>query len=121
MRLIAREGAHAAETPAGTTWASFTSLALPEGRGPLFVAKVANGGTTTANDMGLWATDSTGALRLLLREGDALGTSTVQTFTVLSTVLGSPAQTRSFNNGGSIILRATDATGAQHLLSIAVP
>lgn len=121
LRLIAREGAHAAETPAGTTWTSFTSLALPEGRGPLFVAKLANGGTTTANDMGLWAADSTGALRLLLREGDALGTSTVQTFTVLSTVLGSPAQTRSFNNGGSIILRATDATGAQHLLSIAVP
>ena len=71
--------------------------------------------------MGLWATDSSGELRLLLREGDAIGTSTVKTFTVLSSVVGSPAQTRSFNRIGSVIVRATDMTGAQHLLHIAVP
>ena len=66
-------------------------------------------------------TDSTGALRLLLQEGDAIGTSTVKTFVVLSSVVGSPAQTRSFNSGGSVVVKATDALGAQHLLQIAVP
>ena len=71
--------------------------------------------------MGLWATDSSGELRLLVREGDAIGSSTVKTFTVLSSVTGSPAQTRSFNRIGSVIVRATDMTGAQHLLHIAVP
>lgn len=79
------------------------------------------GGITTANDVGLWATDSTGALRLLLQEGDVIGASTVKTFVVLSSVTGSPAQTRSFNSAGSVIVKATDALGAQHLLLIAVP
>ena len=71
--------------------------------------------------MGLWATDSFGELRLLLREGDIIGASTVKTFAVLSSVVGSPAQTRSFNNTGSVIVRVTDLLGAQHLLHIAVP
>ena len=117
--LVAREGALAAEAGGGV-WKSFASLALPEGRGPMFVAKL-GGAVTAANDVGLWATDSFGGLRLLLREGDALGASTIKSFIVLSSVTGSPAQTRSFNNGGSVIVKATDATGAQHLLHIAVP
>jgi hypothetical protein len=71
--------------------------------------------------VGLWATDSFGALRLLIREGDAIGSSTVKSFTVLSSVPGSPAQTRSFNGGGSVVVRVTDATMAQHLVLIAVP
>ncbi len=129
LDLVAREGYPAAEAGGGV-WKTFTSLALPEGRGPLFVASMHSttagvspgpGGITTATDVGLWATDSTGALRLLLQEGDVIGASTVKTFTVLSSVTGSPAQTRSFNHGGSVLVRATDTLGAQHLLQIAVP
>ena len=130
LSLVAREGAQPPGAPVGARWKAFTSLALPEGRGPIFVAsmhaKIGNaspgpGGVTTANDVGLWATDSFGALRLLMREGDAIGASTVKTFTVLSSVPGSPAQTRSFSNSGNVLVRATDTTGAQHLVLIAVP
>ena len=130
LALVARENAQPPEAPAGAKWKAFTSLALPEGRGPLFVASMHSkigttspgpGGITTANDIGLWATDSNGALRLLLQEGDVIGTSTVKSFTVLSTVAGSPAQTRGFNAGGSVVLKVTDMTGAQHLVQIAVP
>ncbi len=130
MRLVARESAQPPEAPAGAQWKAFTSLALPEGRGPIFVATMHSksgaaspgpGGITTANDVGLWATDSFGALRLLIRKGDAIGASTVRSFTVLGGVIGSPAQTRSFNSLGSVIVKATDTTGAQHLLHIAVP
>lgn len=122
LDLVAREGALAAEAGGGV-WKTFTSLALPEGRGPLFVASLINrtgttlpalpgpGGITTANDVGLWATDSLGGLRLLLQEGDVIGASTVKTFVVLSSVVGSPAQTRSFNSGGSVMVKATDALG----------
>lgn len=78
-------------------------------------------GITTANDVGLWAADGTGALRLLLQEGDTIGASTVKSFTVLSSVLGSPAQTRSFNDYGSVIVRVTDTTNAQHIVHIAIP
>ena len=129
LTLVAREGSLAAEAGGGV-WKAFTSLALPEGRGPLFVASMHSkigttspgpGGITTANDVGLWARDSFGNPRLLLQEGDAIGASTVKTFVVLSSVTGSPAQTRSFNNGGSVVVKATDMLGAQHLLHIAVP
>ena len=109
LTFIAREGAQPPEAPIGAEWKAFTSLALPEGRGPIFVALMVSktgatspgpGGVTTADDVGLWATDSFGALRLLMREGDAIGASMVKTFTVLSSVVGSPAQTRSYNNTG---------------------
>jgi hypothetical protein len=130
LRLIAREGAQPPDAPVGAEWGTFTSLALPEGRGPIFVATMRSkigitspgpGGITAANDTGLWATDSFGALRLVLQEGDAIGTSTVKSFVVISSVAVSPAQTRSFNNSGDIIVKATDALGAQHLLHIALP
>ena len=76
---------------------------------------------TTANDVGLWATSSIGTLRLLMREGDPIGSSTVKTFTVLSMVAGSPAQTRSFNNAGVVVIKVTDMAGAQHLVQVALP
>ena len=78
------------------------------------------GAITTANDVGLWATDFFGNLRLLLREGDAIGSSTVRNYTVLSNVPGSPAQAR-YNDNGNVIVRVTDASNAQHLVLIAVP
>ena len=130
LRLVAREGAQPPEAPAGAQWSAFTSFAMPEGRGPLFVATMrsktgsaspGSGGITTANDIGLWATTSFGALKLLLQEGDLIGAATVKTFTVLTNVTGSPAQTRSFSNNGNVLVRAIDTTGAQHLLQIAVP
>ncbi len=131
LSLVAREGAQPPEAPAGAQWKKFSSLALPEGsRGPIFVAAMHSKTGTVApgpgnifptNDVGLWATDSLGSLRLLLQEGDLIGTSMVKTFSVLSSVPGSPAQTRSFNGGGGVIVKATDTLGAQHLIHIAVP
>ena len=130
LTLIAREGAQPPDAPAGAKWGKFSSLALPEGRGPLFVASMLSktgtlppgpGGVTTANDVGLWATSSIGTLRLLMREGDPIGSSTVKTFTVLSMVAGSPAQTRSFNNAGVVVIKVTDMAGAQHLVQVALP
>lgn len=123
LSLVAREGFPSSDV-AGAQWKAFTSLALPEGaRGPVFVATmtIGTGGITTANDTGLWATDRLGALRLLLQEGDMIGAVPVKSFTVLSSVTGSPAQTRSFSSGGDVIVRATDTTGAQHLIHIVVP
>ncbi len=52
--------------------------------------------------------------------GDAIGSSTVRNFTVLSNVLGSPAQARC-NDSGNVIVKVTDTAGAQHLVLIAVP
>jgi hypothetical protein len=122
LTLVAREGAPAAEV--GAKWGSFKSIALPEGAlGPIILASLKSTPTskvTAANDVGLWATDSFGALRLLLREGDEIGTAKVKSFVVLPSVRGSAAQRRSFSNG-RVIVKATDTAGAQHLVQIAVP
>ena len=123
LTLVAREGAQPPGVVTGARWKSFTTVALPEGRGPIFVAKLQTGraGITTAKDTGLWATDSAGAIKKLIQEGDAIGASKVASFQVLSTVSGSPAQTRSFNRSGEVVIQVTDAAGGTHLLHVVVP
>ena len=73
------------------------------------------------NDAGLWAVDSTGALRLLAREGDVIGAKTLKSMTVLTAVSGSPGVTRSFNNAGQVIYRATFTDGSQSVVVVQVP
>lgn len=120
---VSREGTQAPETAVGAVYKAFTSLALPEGSGPLFLATLAQGpgAVTAADDLGLWGMSSGGQLRLLMREGATFGSSTIKAFTVLSSVSGSAAQTRSFNKVGAVVVRVTDATGAQHIVQIAIP
>jgi hypothetical protein len=127
-QLVAREGDEPAGVP-GAQWLSFTSLALADGATfqkasrPLFVArlKAGTGGATTASDVGLWAVDSAGRLRLVVREGDVIAGKTVRTFTVLSVVPGSPGQTRSFNSQGQVIYRAVFTDASQALVQVQMP
>lgn len=123
LSLIAREGAQPPGVTMGARWKSFTTVALPEGRGPIFVAKLVTGraGITTAKDTGLWATDSAGAIKKLIQEGDPIGASKVASFRVLSTVAGSSAQTRSFNSSGEVVIQVTDTKAGTHLLHVVVP
>jgi uncharacterized repeat protein (TIGR03803 family) len=130
LRLIAREGSQPEDVPAGAQWAAFPSLALPEGSiGPLFTGKLRiprtgepnPAGITAANDLGLWAVDSTGANRLLIRKGMPLGGRTVKTFLALSSVAGSPSQTRAFNSSGEVVLRITFDDASQGIVLVEVP
>ena len=65
--------------------------------------------------------DSLGQVKKLIQEGDAFGSSTVRSFKALLPLTGSPAQTRSFNNNGEVVMQVTDAAGGTHLLHVAVP
>ncbi|MBL9113650.1 MAG: cadherin-like beta sandwich domain-containing protein [Verrucomicrobiaceae bacterium] len=123
LSLIARESTHPAGTATGTNWKAFTSVALPNGRKPLFYATlvVGPGGVTTASDTGIWAVDSLGQVKKLIQEGGTFGSSTVKSFKALLPLTGSPAQTRSFNNNGEVVMQVTDAAGGTHLLHVAVP
>ncbi|MBL9114870.1 MAG: hypothetical protein JNJ83_07655 [Verrucomicrobiaceae bacterium] len=123
LKLMAREGAQPPGVVTGARWKSFNTVALPEGRGPIFVAtlEVGRAGITTGKDKGVWATDSAGAVKKLIQEGDPIGVSKVASFQVLSTVSGSPAQTRSFNSAGEVVMQVTDTAGGTHLLHVAVP
>jgi hypothetical protein len=129
-QLIARQG-HEAAGCAGGVFGSFCAVVLPDGAtGPIFTAALASktagispgpGGVTTANDFGLWATDSQGALTLLLREGDALAGRRVSQFSVLHHVSGSPDQARAFNSNAELVVLVTFSDRAQTLLRITIP
>jgi uncharacterized repeat protein (TIGR03803 family) len=121
--LVAREGTQPPGITAGARWKSFSTVAIPEGRGPIFVASLVpgRGGITAAKDTGLWAVDSAGTVKKLLQEGDPIGNSRVVSFKVLSVVPGSPAQTRSFNSDGDVVMQVTDAAGGTYLVRVTVP
>ena len=85
--LVIRGGSQAPGTPAGAEFGSFGPLVL-NSRGQLaFTANLfiprqfgrdgpffgnPEGGVNSSNSSGLWATDTSGALRLIAREGDVL-------------------------------------------------
>jgi sugar lactone lactonase YvrE len=69
-----------------------------EGESVAIFAQLA-GGTgaqkaTAANDYGLWLKDATHPLRLVLREGQVVGTRTINTLTTFAVGAGSPGQGR---------------------------
>jgi hypothetical protein len=125
--LVAREGDLAPGTD-GARFGAFLSVALPSWRsaGPLFVARLASGpGVTRQNDLGLWTSDESGNLRLVLRTGDALAVQgaekTVRAFTVLSAVPDSTGQTRSFNDRHGVAMRVTFTGGTESVVSLLLP
>jgi glucose/arabinose dehydrogenase len=126
LSLLAREGSPSPLN--GAPWHSFQSIALPDGAddGPLFVGTLRPGGLFTArNNVGLWATDAEGDLHLVLRTGDEIElgaeSKTLRSFTVLSTVPGSPAQTRSYNNVRHVVFRAQLTDGTQAIQTRPLP
>jgi len=74
--LVARTGSHAPGTPAGTVFNSFfqgmNSSAINDAGQVLFRAYLTGAGVNSDNDEGIWATDRSGVLQLIVREGDSL-------------------------------------------------
>jgi autotransporter-associated beta strand protein len=130
-KLIAREGSAPPGVAAGARWEKFPSVALPDAPcGPIFSGRLlvplpgqpnpAN--ITFRNRTGVWAVDSTGVVRLIVRTGDALvPTKQIKAFTLLSWVDGSPSQSRFFNTEGEIIYRATLSDGSQTIVKATLP
>ncbi len=121
-QVVVERGSNASGVP-GATFANFTSMALPEGIGPVFIAslQIKSNVVTTADDTGVWAVDSEGQLRLLLREGQWVGTKRTRSFSLLQTTPGSLGQTRSFNRHGQIISRLLFSDNTQSLMLSEVP
>ncbi len=124
LTLFAREGDEPAETGAGVKWKAFKSLAISGGENgaPLFYATLSHGkGVSAKNDAGLWAVDSTDTLRLIAREGDVIDGKKLKAITVLTAVPGSTGVTRSFNNAGQIIYRATFTDASTAIVTVQLP
>ncbi|HEV7402600.1 MAG TPA: choice-of-anchor tandem repeat NxxGxxAF-containing protein [Chthoniobacteraceae bacterium] len=129
-QVVAREGDEAADLP-GARWAGFPSVALADGAsGPVFIGKLlisprtplATERVTAANNLGVWAVDSHGRLRLIARTGDSYdATRTISALTLLGNVAGSPAQTRSVAPNGHVLYRATLSDRSQALVQVQLP
>jgi hypothetical protein len=127
-QLIARLGDPVPDESGATTtavWSKLITSALPSGpgAGPVFLAKTSGGDTNTENKLGLWAVDSQGTVRRLLRTGDALtsGGSPITSLKLLTAANGAFGVTRSFNGSGSVALVATFEDGTQALLRVDIP
>ncbi len=124
--ILARTGDKATDisgTQGTATYASFVSFALPGGTpgGPLFVAKLAGKGVTAKNNLGVWARDSSGVMRQLLRTGEKLGAQTVTNITLLKAVSQEFATARSFNNNGGVVMLVSFSDHSTGILSLQVP
>jgi hypothetical protein len=131
IELVAQQSATATDengtSVPGRVWASFVSYALPSGAGagPIFVAKVRGEGVKAGNNLGLWAVDSKGLIRELVRTGAQTGTEaglkTLKSFRLLTATPGSLGATRSFNAAGSVAIQATYTDQTQALLRFDLP
>ena len=109
-----------AGNPGTDVWSSITNFALPTAR-PIFVAKLSGSGVSAKNNLGLWATDSTGDVRRILRTGDQLGAQTVKSFTLLKAVSTAHSAARSFNSTGSVAVLVNFTDKKQALIKIGIP
>jgi hypothetical protein len=132
LKLVARLGQSATDAngaPVATRqWSAFVSHALAGGLqpGPILLARVKGQGVTPKTNLGLWATDSSGHLRELLRTGAVVTVAPGQSKTLAKmTLLNAPrcvfGTTRSFNATGSVVLNATFTDKSQALLRVEIP
>ena len=109
------------------TWSAFPSFALPNGTGagPIFVGQLAGKGVNGSSKLGLWAVDSGGTVRMILRAGQDIqtptGTKQVASFTVLNSLPGSFGAQRSYNSTGAVAVQATFTDRSQAILRLDVP
>lgn len=121
LELVAREGDQAPGCPAGAVFVSFTALAMPDNAGVAFLAKLkpGAGGVTSANSVGIWATDLDGNLNLVVRRGDTVNiggiSRIVSSIAIFNTASGT-AQSRHFANGGELLYRASYQGGVTGLM-----
>ena len=110
----------------GHTFASFETLSIVEGRGPVFVARVDSvpTGHTAQPVRGCWAQTWDGSLQLLLAEGSVINGKTLRSFTLLDLVPGSYGQRRAWASGDgtpTLIYRATWTDGSEGIVTCSIP
>jgi len=125
LKLIARKG-DPAPGCSGAVFDSFLQIALPDQGGVVMQAalKVDSSVVTSTNRQGIWAVDSTGALKLILRQGDlhpATG-KVVASFAFLQPHGVTAGQTRAFSpSTGALIYRVTFSDRTSGIFTVRFP
>lgn len=130
FRSIARIGGDA---PGGGRFSRFTSVARPDTNGfgalvSALLAISARDGVTARNRAALYAVDSTGQLRKILRVGDRLESTgpgsplkQIRSFVALSAAPGSIGASRGYDETGRIAVLVTFNDRSQAVATIQVP
>ena len=122
--LVALAGAQAPDLPVGTQFLNFEQIALPQQAGAIILAHLVlgPGGVTEGNNQGIWAVDTTGKLRLVVRKGGNIvvrGTSkTVTALSIFNATKEAVAQSGNYNSPGDLILGATFSDGTQAIIAV---
>lgn len=121
LSLVARAGS-AAPGANGALFSAFSTLVLPDTKGPVFTATLTNNGTsvTAANNSGLWAINNSDSVVLVARKG-AQPTPTLSSFSIFNAEAGRNGQTRHFGNNGNLLLTAQFGTGPVGLYKASYP
>ena len=70
----------------------------------------------------MWSQDSTGAFHLVLHESTTvIGTRTVQSFVLLTSVSGTPGQTHAFNDNAELVSLVKYTDGLRAIVHTALP
>ena len=131
LALVALQGEQAAGCPTGATFANFTQLALPDQGGAtnkggaILLATLnasAAAGVSAANDLGIWAVDTTGTLQLVVRTGDVVGGKKITGLAFLPAMTYVTGQTRSFDQvSGDVVYLATFSDGSTGIVTVTLP
>ena len=116
---VVREQAQAPGCPTGAKFASFPQFVLPDRGGVVFQGTLTagTGGVTTVNAQGVWAVNTLGQPKLIVRTGDTLVVNnTVRTISSLY-LFGPSVQSSNFNRFGTLIYKATFTDGTQGLFA----
>lgn len=124
LSLIARSGMQPPGNSfvTGSRFAAFSSLVLPDQGGVAFFATAAGTGVTSSNNVGIWASDSGGNLRLIVRKHDIVtvdgASKTISALTLFSKVPFSYGQSHSVSEAGNLCYRATFTDGSSAIFRV---
>ena len=138
LTLVARTGdrAPAADgnvTASSPVFASFAQYVLPNQGGVIILANLVAGtaavpgpgGVVAVNSQGIWAQDTNGVLKQIIRKGDGLTVNgkavAVSALTIFSAPATATGQTRHFNSAGDILYKASFSDGSTAIIQSVFP
>jgi hypothetical protein len=135
LALLAREGSQAPGTASGVNFYSFgspSSMPVINAAGQTaFQATLTGSGINSTNSVGIWATDSSGVLQLIIRASDLIEVApsefrTVSSLDFVSHSGNSDGRGSGFNDSGQLAFRANFTDGSSgifvsDLVAISLP
>jgi len=135
LLLVARTGdlapdANGTRSSSGPVFASFQQFSLPDQGGVVILANLVSGrpgpgGVVPGNTQGIWAVDTAGTLKQIIRTGESLAVNglakTLSSLSIFNVPSASAGQTRHFNNPGDLIYKVTFTDGSPGIVQSVFP